>query len=81
MKNLWEQNGFKSSGTWSEIFGKSAFADEAFMAWNYAKFINTVAANGKSEYNLPMFVNALDSTAARQTTGRLPIRRSASPCS
>lgn len=58
LKRLWEQNGSKTSGTWSEVFGKSASADEAFMAWNYAKYINAVTAAGKAEYNLPMFVNA-----------------------
>lgn len=58
LKRLWEQNGSKTSGTWSEVFGKSASADEAFMAWNYAKYINMVTAAGKAEYNLPMFVNA-----------------------
>lgn len=58
LKSLWEQNGSKTGGTWSQVFGKSASADEAFMAWNYAKYINTVTAAGKAEYNLPMFVNA-----------------------
>jgi hypothetical protein len=28
------------------------------MAWNYANYINTVAAAGKAVYNIPMFVNA-----------------------
>ena len=32
--------------------------DEIFMAWNYARFVSTVAAEGKKEYNIPMYVNA-----------------------
>jgi len=32
--------------------------DEIFMAWHYARFVNTVVEEGKKEYNLPMFVNA-----------------------
>jgi beta-galactosidase GanA len=32
--------------------------DEIFMAWNYACYVNTVAAAGKAQYNLPMYVNA-----------------------
>src|ERR1035437_4643103 len=32
--------------------------DEIFMAWNYAGYVRHVAAAGKAEYNLPMFVNA-----------------------
>lgn len=42
--------------TWSEVFGVAAA--EVFMAWNYATYIETVAHGGKSEYALPMFVNA-----------------------
>ncbi len=32
--------------------------DEIFMAWNYARYVNTIAAEGKKEYNIPMYVNA-----------------------
>jgi beta-galactosidase GanA len=42
--------------TWQAVFADSA--PEAFMAWNYASYIGQVAAAGKSEYPLPMFVNA-----------------------
>jgi hypothetical protein len=42
--------------TWKEVFGDAA--DEVFMAWNYATFIQKVAEVGKSAYPLPMFVNA-----------------------
>ena len=41
--------------TWHEVFGDSA--DEVFMAWNYAGYIEAVAAAGKREYPLPMYVN------------------------
>ena len=44
------------SGTWSEVFG--ARADEFFHAWNIARFVQQVAAAGKAEYPLPMYVNA-----------------------
>jgi beta-galactosidase GanA len=42
--------------TWSEVFGDAA--DEVFMAWSYASYIEAVAHAGKSEYALPMYVNA-----------------------
>lgn len=42
--------------TWREVFGESA--DEAFMAWRYATYIDSVAAAGKKEYPIPMYVNA-----------------------
>ena len=56
--SLWEKNGFKTSGNWEEIFGKSLSTDEIFMAWYYAKYANYVAQAGKKEYPLPMYVNA-----------------------
>jgi beta-galactosidase GanA len=43
-------------GTWSQVFGKDA--DEFFHAWSVARFIGEVAAAGKKEYALPMYVNA-----------------------
>lgn len=42
--------------TWTEVFGP--VADEVFMAWNYAAYIEAIARAGKSEYALPMYVNA-----------------------
>jgi hypothetical protein len=46
----------KQVGTWSEVFGDDA--DETFEAWHTAAFIEQVAAAGKVEYPLPMYVNA-----------------------
>lgn len=54
----WAANGFKTRGTWEEVFGRGAVADEIFMAWHFARYTNRVAAAGKAEYALPMFVNA-----------------------
>lgn len=56
-QKLWGANGFRTKGTWAEVFGTSAQAEEAFMAWNYSRYMNTVAAAGKAQYPLPMFVN------------------------
>lgn len=46
----------KKPGTWTEVFG-SGQAPEAFAAYSIATYINTVAAAGKAEYPLPMYVN------------------------
>ncbi len=54
----WKNSGYRTSGTWEEVFGKNDRTDEIFMAWNYASYLNTVSAAGKAEYNLPTFVNA-----------------------
>ena len=57
-RTLWEANGTKSKGTWTEVFGDSTRADELFMAWHYAGYVQAVAAAGKSAYPLPMYANA-----------------------
>jgi hypothetical protein len=68
LREAWGRTGLKTSGTWEEVFGKStvnkqdwhAFSyltEEIFMAWNYARYVGRVAAAGKAEYNIPMYVN------------------------
>jgi hypothetical protein len=57
-RQVWEAAGFKTSGTWEEVFGKGAVTDGIFMAWNYARYIGRVAEAGKAEYPIPMYVNA-----------------------
>ena len=44
-----------SGRSWRETFRDEA--EERFMAWHYARFVQAVAAAGKAEYDLPMFVN------------------------
>lgn len=45
-----------SGRTWKQVFGDNA--DEAFMAWHYANYVQAVASAGKRVYALPMYVNA-----------------------
>ncbi|PTQ94824.1 beta-galactosidase-like protein [Mucilaginibacter yixingensis] len=54
---LWAANGYQTQGTWAQVFGNTPQAEEAFMAWNYSHYVNSVAAAGKAKYALPMFVN------------------------
>jgi hypothetical protein len=67
----WESNGFKSEGSWEEVFGEGEFksdpkdwqflsfyTEELFSAWNYGRYVEKVASAGKKEYPLPMYVNA-----------------------
>lgn len=44
------------SGSWSDVFGPTA--DQAFNAWYVARYVDQVAAAGKAELDLPMYVNA-----------------------
>ena len=58
IQGLWSKKGYKSAGSWEEVFGKDEWADEAFMAYYMGKYIDTVVKEGKSELNIPMYVNA-----------------------
>jgi hypothetical protein len=66
-RQVWATNGFKTTGTWEEVFGKGDGKDGILMAWNYARYIGRVAEAGKAEYPLPMYVNA-----ALYSVGRVP---------
>ncbi len=56
-RQIWEANGAKTAGTWEQVFGVGARTDQIFMAWNYGRFVQRVAAAGKAEYPIPMYVN------------------------
>jgi hypothetical protein len=57
LKKLWDANGDKTSGSWAQVFGDGPAADEIFMAWNYARYMNQVTKVGKAEYPVPVFTN------------------------
>ena len=57
LKKLWDAAGDKASGTWTEVFGEGAATDEAFMAWNYSRYMNQITQAGKAEYPVPVFTN------------------------
>jgi len=42
-------------GSWSQVFGDDA--DEVFHAWYVSRFVDAVAAAGKAQLDLPMYVN------------------------
>jgi hypothetical protein len=46
------------SGTWSEVFGNDRRADEVFMAWAFARYVEDLAASGNNVKALPMYANA-----------------------
>lgn len=57
LTKAWAGNGYKTSGTWQEVFGRGVYTDELFMAWNYSRFVDQCASLAKAEYNIPMYVN------------------------
>ncbi len=57
IKTAWEKNGSKTRGTWTQVFGDTVQTHLFFMAWNYSRYVNTIAASGKQQYNIPMYAN------------------------
>lgn len=45
----------KQAGSWEQVFG--AEADEMFQAYYQAKYIDEIAAAGKREFDIPLYVN------------------------
>jgi hypothetical protein len=58
LQQVWGRQGFKTAGTWAEVFGTDKAADEIFMAWGFSRYVERVAKAGAAEYRLPMFANA-----------------------
>jgi hypothetical protein len=50
----WEKCGFKSNGTWPELFGTCA--EEFFTSWSISCYINEIAREGKKIFNIPINV-------------------------
>lgn len=58
LRSAWQSAGTRTNGSWREVFGNTPLTDDLFMSWQYATYINAVAEAGKTEYALPLFVNA-----------------------
>src|SRR5262245_40260437 len=54
----WAAAGRRKAGTWEQVFGPGPATEERFMAWHYARYVDTVARAGKAAYPLPMLTNA-----------------------
>jgi hypothetical protein len=51
----WQKAGGKTAGTWPELFGWEA--GEFMTAWGIATYIDNMAAAGKKNYDIPMYIN------------------------
>ena len=60
IREQWGKSGFKTKTPWGKAFGNDSknLADEMFMAWHYASFIDKMASAGKKIHPLPVFANA-----------------------
>ena len=57
LQQLWMTAGAKTKGSWAEVFGAESAANELFMAWHYARYMDRLTELGKTEYPLPVFTN------------------------
>lgn len=55
LREAWERNGCRESGSWEEVFG--SFGAELCMAWGTARYIDEIAEAGKRIYDIFMYVN------------------------
>ena len=66
VEKIWKEAGMAAEGDWKEVFGEGTDAEEIFMAYWYARYTERVAAAGKKEYNIPMFVNTALNSRGRK---------------
>ncbi len=59
--------GLKQQGSWAEVFGTDDYADEKFMAWHYACYVEHLAQAARRIHDMPLYVNA-----AMNSRGRKP---------
>ena len=57
----------EKKGTWAQVFGTDVYADEKFMAYHYARYVERLAENARQIHNIPLYVNA-----AMNSRGRKP---------
>jgi hypothetical protein len=62
-----------SRGTWEQVFGKSSHTDELFMAYNYAHYLNKVAAAGKKEFPIPLYTNVWQNYVGDDGDNNFPV--------
>jgi beta-galactosidase GanA len=67
LQQLWNEHGAKREGSWTALFGEGDVASEAFTAWYYAVYVESLVKAGKAVYPLPMYVNT-----ALNRTNRAP---------
>lgn len=68
LEKVWSENGYKTKGTWQEVFGKGysnsdnylefpEYTEEIFQAYYYGKYVGEIIDAGKAVHDIPMYVN------------------------
>ena len=78
--DLWHERGASRSGSWSEVLGDDARADEVFMAWAFSTYVEHLARRGRAIKRIPMYANAwLGPQPGQDDPGQYPSGGPASP--
>jgi len=56
-----------AKSTWAQTFGTDVYADEIFMAYHFARYVERLAQIARNTYDMPLYVNA-----AMNSRGRKP---------
>ena len=67
MFKKWGDNGYKTQGSWTDMFGRDLYTDEIFMAYHYARYVERLARAARQVHDVPLYVNA-----AMNSRGRKP---------
>ncbi len=72
-RRTWESNGGVAGGSWSQVFGDTPAAEEVFMAWTIAGYVEHLASRGRAIADIPMYANAwLGPQPGQDTPGQYP---------
>ncbi|MFE4724594.1 DUF5597 domain-containing protein [Microbacterium sp. NPDC056736] len=58
LRERWDAGGRREAGSWREVFGDDSGADEIFMAWSIASYVQHLAERGRARKRIPMYANA-----------------------
>lgn len=59
--------------SWDSVFGSGPHADEIFMAYHYALYLEKVASAGKSSYDIPLYTNVWQNYAGEDGENDFPV--------
>ncbi len=62
----WEAAGSKLKGSWADLFGTDLYAEEIFMAYHYATYVQHLAKTARRLTQMPLYVNAALNSRGRQ---------------
>ena len=70
---LWREHGSRAGGSWPEVFGEDAWAQETFMAAGFAAYCGELAAAGGGHLDVTYYANAwLGPQPGQESPGQYP---------